>query len=79
MPLQVVREWLGHVNISQTSTYLESTLTGQHEAMRRFDEARGAGTLANRLQNLAREDGKPVQTEPMGEVHRHDNPNKTVN
>jgi integrase len=40
VPLQVVREWLGHTNISTTSIYLESTLTGQHEAMRRFDEER---------------------------------------
>ena len=40
VPLQVVREWLGHSNISQTSTYLESTLTGQHDAMRRFEAAR---------------------------------------
>jgi integrase len=40
VPLQVVRDWLGHANISQTSTYLESTLTGQHDAMRRFDAAR---------------------------------------
>jgi len=40
VPLQVVRDWLGHSNISQTSTYLESTLTGQHDAMRRFEAAR---------------------------------------
>jgi integrase len=40
VPLQVVREWLGHSNISQTSTYLESTLTGQHDAMRRFEATR---------------------------------------
>jgi integrase len=45
VPLQVVREWLGHTNISQTSTYLESTLSGQHDAMRRFDEARALATL----------------------------------
>ena len=39
VPLQVVRDWLGHTNISQTSTYLESTVTGQHDAMRRFETA----------------------------------------
>ena len=39
VPLQTVRDWLGHTNISQTSTYLESTLQGQHEAMRRFEAA----------------------------------------
>jgi hypothetical protein len=36
---------LGHSNISQTSTFLESTLKGQHDAMRRFDEQRGAGAV----------------------------------
>ena len=40
VPLQTVRDWLGHTNISQTSTYLESTLQGQHDAMRRFEERR---------------------------------------
>ena len=45
MPLQTVRDWLGHSNISQTSTYLESTLKGQRDAMRRFDEQRGAGAV----------------------------------
>lgn len=45
VPLQVVRDWLGHTNISQTSTYLESTFAGQHDAMRRFEEARGRGYM----------------------------------
>jgi hypothetical protein len=38
-------DWLGHSNISQTSTYLESTLKGQHDAMRRFYEQRGAAAV----------------------------------
>jgi integrase len=42
VPLQIVRDWLGHANISQTSTYLDSTVKGQHEAMRRYEEARAA-------------------------------------
>lgn len=46
VPLQVVRDWLGHSNISQTSTYLESTLTGQHDAMRRFETARALEAAA---------------------------------
>jgi hypothetical protein len=41
-PLHTVRDWLGHTDISQTSTYLESTLTGAHEAMRQFEEQRAA-------------------------------------
>ena len=43
MPLQTVRDWLGHTSVAQTSTYLASTLQTQHEAMRRFDERRGLG------------------------------------
>ena len=34
VPLQVIRDRLGHTNISETSTYLESTSAGQHDAMR---------------------------------------------
>jgi hypothetical protein len=37
VPLQVVRDWLGHANVSQTSTYLSSTSEGEYEAMRRFE------------------------------------------
>jgi hypothetical protein len=28
---------LGHVNVSQTSTYLNATTIGLHDGMRRFD------------------------------------------
>jgi integrase len=37
VPLQTVRDWLGHSNVSQTSTYLASTSEGEFEAMRRFE------------------------------------------
>jgi integrase len=42
VPLQMIRDWLGHSNIAQTSTYLGSTIQGQHDAMRRFEERRAA-------------------------------------
>ena len=38
--LHVVRDWLGHTTIEQTSTYLSSTLRVQHDAMARFEERR---------------------------------------
>jgi hypothetical protein len=41
VPLHTVRDWLGHANISQTSTYLEGTIQGQHDAMTAFDLRRG--------------------------------------
>jgi integrase len=57
VPLQTIRDWLGHANISQTSTYLESTFQGQHEAMRQFEERRAAA-----LQPVATESGTGAQT-----------------
>ncbi len=41
VPLHTIQRWLGHTNISQTSTYLAVTDTGSHEAMAKFDQARG--------------------------------------
>lgn len=41
VPLSTIQRWLGHVNISQTSTYLATTTVGEHEAMRRFEERLG--------------------------------------
>ena len=38
VPLTAIRDWLGHSNISQTSTYLECQIAGQNDLMRRFDE-----------------------------------------
>ncbi len=40
VPLHTIQRWLGHTNISQTSTYLAVTDTGSHEAMARFDVVR---------------------------------------
>jgi hypothetical protein len=39
-----VQAWLGHTNISQTSTFLAVTDTGADEAMAKFDRLRAAGT-----------------------------------
>jgi integrase len=76
VPLQVVRDWLGHTNISQTSTYLESTLTGQHEAMRRFDEARALG---RRVQAGATEGRTPLLTDQAPDQVGIKKPDQTVN
>jgi integrase len=40
LPLHQVQRWLGHTNISQTSTYLAVTDTGADEAMAKFDRLR---------------------------------------
>jgi hypothetical protein len=47
--LHTVRDWLGHTSISQTSTYLASTLQVQHDAMRRFEEERARLQTADSL------------------------------
>ena len=47
LPLHKVRDWLGHANIAQTSTYLAGTSGGDEDYMRRFEERAG------RLQNIA--------------------------
>jgi len=57
VPLHTIRDWLGHANISQTSTYLESTIASQHGAMREYEA---------RLQRIATEGGKGDQTRPVG-------------
>ena len=41
LPLATIQRWLGHTNISQTSTYLATTASGEHDAMRRFEEQIG--------------------------------------
>lgn len=46
VPLHQIQHWLGHTNISQTSTYLAATTLGAEEAMARFDQARGATPAA---------------------------------
>jgi integrase len=40
VPLHRIRAWLGHVNISQTSTYLMAESADDDDAMKRFDERR---------------------------------------
>ena len=51
VPLTAIRDWLGHSNISQTSTYLECHVLGQNDLMRRFEERQAA------LQKLANAGG----------------------
>ena len=47
VPLHKIRDWLGHANIAQTSTYLAGTSGGDEDYMRRFEERSG------RLQKIA--------------------------
>jgi integrase len=47
VPLSTIQKWLGHANISQTSTYLAASGGGDADAMRAFEQATG------RLPNVA--------------------------
>jgi hypothetical protein len=41
VPLATIQRWLGHHNISQTSTYLAASGGGDADAMRAFEERTG--------------------------------------
>lgn len=71
VPLHIVRDWLGHTNIAQTSTYLAGTLKTQHDAMAQFEARRAAvqqGATKSKTggrkspQSARRADKKPNKT-----------------
>jgi integrase len=39
VPIATIQRWLGHSNVSQTSTYLAGTSTSEHDAMARYEAA----------------------------------------
>jgi len=41
VPLATIQRWLGHHNISQTSTYLAASGEGDADAMRAFEDKIG--------------------------------------
>ena len=43
IPLATIQRWLGHANISQTSTYLGASLGGDEQDMRAVRGTDGAG------------------------------------
>jgi integrase len=72
VPIHTVRDWLGHANVSQTSTYLAGTVRTQHDAMRRFEEHQAA------LQRIATRSGTGGRKGPRLAVSREGNPKKTA-
>jgi integrase len=67
VPLHTVRDWLGHTDISQTSTYLSGTATSHADAMAQF-EAR---------KNLVRNSGTQGKRRPKTAGGRIGKPRKT--
>jgi hypothetical protein len=72
VPLHTVKDWLGHTNISQTSTYLGTTMKTQHDAMAAFETHRAA------LQKLATAAQKGGRRRTRTAKTQAGKPNKTT-
>lgn len=70
VPLHIIRDWMGHTSIAQTSTYLAGTMTTQHNAMAQFD--------ATRLQKFAKLSGTGGRKSPQNATRPEKTPNKTA-
>jgi len=75
VPLATIQRWLGHHNISQTSTYLAASGGGDADAMRAFEQASGrlpqvAVTAGSTGSNAAPSDiGASEKTQSNATVH----------
>lgn len=67
VPLATIQRWLGHTNISQTSTYLATTTAGEHEAMRQFEVRLG------RLTRIDTEGETPPHERAQSAITANDN------
>jgi hypothetical protein len=74
VPLSVIQRWLGHHNISQTSTYLAATGGGDADAMERFERASGRLTQVDA--NTVK--GGPETTSTDPEASEKSNENHTI-
>jgi integrase len=72
VPLATIQRWLGHHNISQTSTYLAASGGGDADAMRLFEQATG------RLRNIAELPGsngsEPIASDTTATENAQSNP-----
>jgi hypothetical protein len=64
VPLATIQRWLGHHNISQTSTYLAASLGGDADEMRAFEERIGRTTsLPQVATNTGTNGSDPISTD----------------
>jgi integrase len=61
VPLTMIQKWLGHANISQTSTYLAASGGGDAEAMRAFEER--AGRLPQVAASAGSDGPEPIRSD----------------
>ena len=72
VPIATIQRWLGHSNVSQTSTYLAGTQTSEHDALARYEARRTT------LQRLATDVERGVQTGAQTAGGHDTRPNKTA-
>jgi integrase len=70
--LHTIRDWVGHANISQTSTYLAGTTTTQHDAMSQFEAHQTA------LQQMATKVGTGGLKSPRSAAGLKEKPSRTA-
>src|SRR4030095_6826577 len=61
VPLATIQRWLGHHNISQTSTYLAATGGGDADAMKAYEQA--AGRLTKVDESAGSNGSQPTSTD----------------
>ncbi len=71
VPIATIQRWLGHSNVSQTSTYLAGVVTKEHDHFARFEAQQSA---CNRL---ATDVGSGGKTKARTTTRRNKEPNKT--
>lgn len=71
VPLHTIRDWLGHTNIAQTSTYLSGSVLVQHDAMARFEAQR-------RLQPFATDVGSAGRLGPSADTGCRENTQEII-
>jgi hypothetical protein len=64
VPLATIQRWLGHANISQTSTYLGASLGNDERDMRAYEERIGRVPGLTQIDAPRRSDGaKPIASD----------------
>jgi integrase len=72
VPIATIQKWLGHENVSQTSTYLAGSTEAEHAAMAKFEAHQAA------LQRFATEAETGGLQRPQSAAARERKPSKTA-
>jgi len=71
VPLATIQRWLGHHNVSQTSTYLAASGGGDADAMRAFEQA--TGRLPNVAVSAGSNGSEPISSSNAGTENTQSN------